>query len=277
MLETKEIVFSLYHKISPIGLNYLGITHKDPFKYRGSGIYWKKHLKSHNFKLDDIETIILFETNDYKELCEIGKYYSELYDVVNSKDWANLIPETGDNSVLGMKHSEESKRKMSESRKGKLIGEKNPMFQKLVSEETREKISKANTGQKRTDETKNKIKESKIGDKNPFFGKTHTEETKHKLSDASSLRKGELANMFAKKHNYQAKLKMSQKRMGRNNSNYNPTPILQFDKNNNLIKEWPDLYSLLESGYTKRQKKEISKACRGKIRSYAGFIWRFKK
>ena len=83
-----------------MGLNYLGITHRDPYKYRGSGVYWKRHLKSHNFKIDDIETIILFETNNYSELCEKGKYYSELYDVVNSEDWANLIPETGENSVL---------------------------------------------------------------------------------------------------------------------------------------------------------------------------------
>ena len=140
MLETNEIVFFLYHKVSPMGLNYLGITQRDPYKYRGSGVYWKRHLKSHNFKIDDIETIILFETNNYSELCEKGKYYSELYDVVNSEDWANLIPETGDNSVLGMKHSEESKRKMSESRKGKLIGEKNPMFKKLVSEETEKRL-----------------------------------------------------------------------------------------------------------------------------------------
>ena len=59
-----------------MGLNYLGITHRDPYKYRGSGVYWKRHLKSHNFKIDDIETIILFETNNYSELCEKGKYYS---------------------------------------------------------------------------------------------------------------------------------------------------------------------------------------------------------
>jgi hypothetical protein len=277
MLETNEIVFFLYHKVSPMGLNYLGITHKDPFKYRGSGVYWRKHLKSHNFKLDDIETIILFETNDYKELCEKGKYYSKLYDVVNSEDWANLIPETGENSVLGMKHSEETKKKMSESRKGKLVGEKNPMFGKLVSKETRKKISKSNTGQKRSEETKNKLRDSQIGERNSFYGKTHTEDFKLKLSKANSLRKGELANMFGKKHKLETKLKLSQKRKGRNNSNYNPTPILQFDTNNNLIKEWGDLYSLLESGFTKRQKKEISRACRGKIKTYAGFIWKFKE
>ncbi len=70
---------------------------------------------------------------------------------------------------------------------------------------------------------------------------------------------------------------MSERQSGRGNNNYDPHPILQYDMNNNLIKEWSDLYSLVESGFTTRQKKEISRACRGKIKTYDGFIWRFKK
>jgi hypothetical protein len=33
-----EKKYYLYHKISPLELNYLGITQRNPFKYRGSGI-----------------------------------------------------------------------------------------------------------------------------------------------------------------------------------------------------------------------------------------------
>jgi hypothetical protein len=263
--------------MSPKGLNYLGITHKDPYKYGGSGVYWKKHLKAHNIKINEIQTLILFETNNYSELCERGRYYSELYDIVNSDEWANLIPETGENSVLGYKFSDDAKNRMSESRKGKLAGEKNPMFGKLVTNETREKISKANTGKKHTDVTKLKMSDRKIGENNHFYGKTHTEETKLKIAEASSKRTGELSNMYGKKHTDVAKLKMSKKRKGRDNGNYNPTPILQYDINNILIREWKDLIELLESGLSKRQTKEISKACRGIIKTYYGFIWKFKK
>ena len=50
-----------------------------------------------------------------------------------------------------------------------MSGENNPFYGKKHTEETRKKISLANTGKT-------------IGDKNPFYGKTHTEETKKMLS-----------------------------------------------------------------------------------------------
>ena len=74
------------------GLKYLGQTHKDPQKYRGSGVTWLAHLKEHG---TEIETQILFETNDKNERNKIGRYYSDLWNVAESSDWANRIPETG--------------------------------------------------------------------------------------------------------------------------------------------------------------------------------------
>ena len=60
-----------------------------------------------------------------------GIYYSELYDIVNSDKWANLIPETGEKSVLGMKHSEETKKKISEKNSGKFYGNKETLSMSL--------------------------------------------------------------------------------------------------------------------------------------------------
>ncbi len=88
--------YYLYIKTSPLGLKYLGKTTKNPFKYNGSGKLWKRHLKKHNFKSIDIKTEIILETDDEKILIEKGIEFSLKYNVVESKDWANLRIENGD-------------------------------------------------------------------------------------------------------------------------------------------------------------------------------------
>ena len=90
-----EKKFYLYLKESPAGLKYLGKTIRDPFTYRGSGIYWTRHLDKHNFKNSDIKTTILLETFDEEELKAAGLYYSQKFNVVESKEFANIIDEIG--------------------------------------------------------------------------------------------------------------------------------------------------------------------------------------
>lgn len=75
------------------GLKYLGKTEKDPIKYKGSGKYWKRHVKKHGY---DVTTEIIFKSNCKDEISEKGIYYSELWNIVESSEWANMRPETGD-------------------------------------------------------------------------------------------------------------------------------------------------------------------------------------
>ena len=78
-----------------------------------------------------------------------------------------MYGKTGDKSpMFGKKHTEETKRKMSEA----LLG-------KPLSEETKKKLSEAHNGKKLSEETKKKIGEANIG-------KTLSEETKQKISEA---------------------------------------------------------------------------------------------
>lgn len=79
------------------------------------------------------------------------------------------------NGMYGTKHSEESKLKMSNSRKGKYSGKDNHRYGKKNSKETRQKISEANKGKQK-------------GEKNPFYGKKHSKENKEKLSKKSKER-----------------------------------------------------------------------------------------
>ncbi len=84
------------HKIT--GLKYLCQTHRNPFKYCGSGIDWVQHLKDFG---KDHHTEIILQTISKDERNYWGIYYSKLWNVTNAQDdfgnkiWANRVPENG--------------------------------------------------------------------------------------------------------------------------------------------------------------------------------------
>lgn len=100
------------------GLKYLGQTSQDPFKYKGSGVYWIRHCNKHGY---DIHTEVLLESDSIKEISILGKKLSEKLDIVNSKKFANMIPETGTGGSIPC--SLETKAKMSKIHKGKKLSE----------------------------------------------------------------------------------------------------------------------------------------------------------
>lgn len=73
--------------------------------------------------------------------------------------------------ALGLKHTEETKKKMAK------YGKDNPFYGKHHTEETKAKISAANTGRKHTAEESAKMSAARIG-------KHHSEETKRKMSES---------------------------------------------------------------------------------------------
>lgn len=121
------MIIYLYVKThSKTGLKYLGKTTKDPNTYTGSGIDWKAHLKEHG---TDHTTEVICECTSKEELSEQGRYYSRLWNVVESTDWANRIPETGG----GGNHPPERRELFRQQQ----LGRKKP----LRSEEHTEKIA----------------------------------------------------------------------------------------------------------------------------------------
>lgn len=96
------------------GLKYLGKTiANNPYSYPGSGIYWTRHLETHG---NNVETEILRECQSEEELKFWGQYYSKLWNVVESNEWANLIEEAGPGGYW----SNESKQKLSQTNKARL-------------------------------------------------------------------------------------------------------------------------------------------------------------
>lgn len=65
-----------------------------------------------------------------------------------------------------------------------ISGERHPLFGKHFSEESKRKISIANTGHKSSDETRKKISEATSGINNPRYGATITPEQRQKQSES---------------------------------------------------------------------------------------------
>ncbi len=100
-------------------LKYFGKTTRDPHRYRGSGSYWKKHIRKHG--IEHIETIDLWTFNDQKECTQFAITFSETNNIVQSDEWANLIIEDGlgGRGVPGHIQSVETKKKRSIAMSGK--------------------------------------------------------------------------------------------------------------------------------------------------------------
>jgi len=157
----------LYVKEVPTGLKYLGQTIKNPHKYHGSGTYWRNYLKKHAIKYDSIKTEILLETEDRELLKQKGVYYSKLWNIVESENWANLCIEMGDYGNLGHKQPQESIYR----RVLKLRGRKK-------TQEEIERIRNSNKGKKRSLKTKEANRKANLG-------RIFSEEHKKKLSESS--------------------------------------------------------------------------------------------
>ena len=91
-----------------------------------------------------------------------------------SKEWCRKKSESmkgKNNPFFGQKHSEETKKKMSESGKGKIISSK-----------TIQKMVKSRSGYKHSEETKKKISNSNSGKKSPWTAERNRINSKEKHS-----------------------------------------------------------------------------------------------
>lgn len=136
-----------------------------------------------------------------------------------------------------------------------------PETSKKLRGKKRPDVSKRLKGTKFSKETCSKISKSKIG---VVYSKERN--SKIKLSNEKHYKKN------SKRNN-----KISSKLQGRDIT-WNAKlqiPILQFDKNQNLIKEW-DSASIAAQSLNKTS-AAISECCRGKRKSAYGYVWEYKK
>lgn len=107
------LTYLMIKEHSITGLKYLCKTSKyDPYKYLGSGKYWKRHIKDHG--KEHVKTIWVSDAfTDKGRLIEFATFMSEELDIVKSDKWANLMNENGiDGWTAGASRSEETKEKI---------------------------------------------------------------------------------------------------------------------------------------------------------------------
>ena len=78
----------------------------------------------------------------------------------------------------GIPRSEETRRKISKTSRGQFVGKNNPMYGKIHTEGTKQKISRANKGRKFSDETKQKMSKAQKG-------RAHSPETCRKMQESA--------------------------------------------------------------------------------------------
>lgn len=145
-------------------------------------------------------------------------------------------------STKGRKHTDDTRQKMSESKKGKPI----PWLNK-----------------KRTEKHQKNLTNSLKGRKSPNKGKKFNDEYRKKLSDSHKWQTGKNAPFYGKKHSIETKNKIAKK--------FNK-PVLQFDLLGSFIKEWESIKLAQDN----LKIKNISNACKGKYKTAGGFIWKYK-
>lgn len=154
-------------------------------------------------------------------------------------------------STKGRKHTEDSKIKMSESKKGKPI----PWL---------------NNGKERNEKHKSNLSKSLKGRVSPNKGKTYKEiygeeraNELIKFKKELEYRKGEEHPFYNKKRSKKTKNKISEKLS---------IAIVQLDLGGKLIKEWESIKIAQET----LKIGNISSVCNNKRKTSGGFIWKYK-
>jgi hypothetical protein len=247
----------------------IGAEEKRAFNKKNRSPYWKHIVNKVGYSVNIIHKDIDWEEAKKIEILLIEKY--------GRKDLGkgNLVNLTdGGDGVLGLKHSEEARQKISEAGKGNTRS-----LGKSCSEEARQKISEAQKGKTHSEETREKMSKAQKGENNPNFGKTLSEEIRLKMSEAQK----------GKTRSEETREKMSKAQKGKTRSEETRQKLSEAGKGRTFSEETRQKLSEAQKGenngffgkkhseetrqkyrnrtYSEETRKKMSEAKKGKTRS----------
>ena len=195
--------WTVYEHITPSGKRYIGITSKKPEKRWHNGRGYDKETPFgkaiEKYKWDNIQHNIISTDLTEKEAKWLENYLICYYcTFVGFKDCKGYNCTLGGDGSLGYVPTEEARKKISESNKGRTVWNKGKKGKQHHSEETKIKMSEAhkgqiawnkgkpshNKGKHLSEEQKKKISTSLKGKTSPNKGKPMSEDAKRKNSES---------------------------------------------------------------------------------------------
>lgn len=159
-------------------------------RYMGSGVILSRAKRKYG--IEWFEKKILMVCDSEEEV-----YKEEIKAIELVKAWENPmyynLRNGGKGGMRSSQHTEETKEKLRIANSG----ENHPMYSKSLSEETKKILSKSKKGHEVSEETREKLRRANIGKRypdevnkkkgkkgknNPFYGKSHSDEFKQYLS-----------------------------------------------------------------------------------------------
>ena len=226
--------------------------------YLGSGTLLKSAIQEYG--KNNFYKEILFISSNEEENCEKEKYYIALYNATSNPLFYNIHEGgSGGNTIAGytQEQKEDLKRKMQEV----TAGEKNGMYGKHHTEETKKYLSywatfKRDNTVYRSQEFKTKMSKLTSGKNNGMYGKHHTQESKEKMSISSKGKTlGEKNGMYGKS----------------GDNALNGKWIAMYDENHNYIKTFKSKKAVLEFLQIKGH-VQLNKAIKEKT-LYKNYYW----
>lgn len=168
------MAYTVYKLTSPSNKVYIGITCQSVEKRWANGKGYKRcpaiYKAINKYGWENIKKEILLENTTENEAKSLETMLIKLHKSDNKKYGYNLTE--GGDGTTGRILSEETKRRISEKNKGKII-----------SEEQKEHLRQVNLGKHHSEETKRKMSESRKGKKFPNRKRVLSDADRKRLSD----------------------------------------------------------------------------------------------